>query len=157
MIRTVAVPSASVPRPVSVVNARSMKTSPTTMIAAVGIPRERREACQGRAAVRARAHRGILTLPTRPCHAPPFREHPHQPSRKRYETDDTTEIAVRDQGCGPIPNPDSAGIHMGIPLMSALRDTSTIEGQPGQGTTVPDLGPKQQRPSPLLEAGKPVG
>ena len=51
-------------------------------------------------------------------------------------TDDTITIAVRDKGCGPIPNPDSEGIHMGIPLMSALADTFSIEGEPGQGTSV---------------------
>ena len=51
-------------------------------------------------------------------------------------TDDTIEIAVRDQGCGPRPNPHSEGISMGIPLMSALADTFSIHGKPCQGTTV---------------------
>jgi len=46
------------------------------------------------------------------------------------------DLVVRDQGCGPTPNPDSPGIGMGIPLMSSLSDSLEIQGDAGRGTEV---------------------
>jgi anti-sigma regulatory factor (Ser/Thr protein kinase) len=50
--------------------------------------------------------------------------------------DRALDLAVRDHGCGPLPNPDSQGVGMGIPLMSSLSDRFEINGSPDDGTEV---------------------
>jgi serine/threonine-protein kinase RsbW/stage II sporulation protein AB (anti-sigma F factor) len=49
---------------------------------------------------------------------------------------DELQVTVRDEGCGPLPNPNSEGIGMGIPLMSSLSETFEIKGNPDFGTEV---------------------
>ena len=45
-------------------------------------------------------------------------------------------VTVSDEGCGFLPNPDSEGIGMGLPLMYSLSDRVDIDGRPGCGTVV---------------------
>ena len=45
-------------------------------------------------------------------------------------------VTVSDEGCGFLPNPDSEGIGMGLPLMHGLSDRVDIDGKPGCGTIV---------------------
>ena len=45
-------------------------------------------------------------------------------------------VTVSDEGCGFLPNPDSEGIGMGLPLMYSLSDRVDIDGKPGRGTIV---------------------
>ena len=67
-----------------------------------------------------------------------YRQQPY-PGDLEIETTltyDRLEIAIHDAGCGLSPNPHSEGISLGVPLMSALADKISIEGDPGLGTTV---------------------
>jgi serine/threonine-protein kinase RsbW/stage II sporulation protein AB (anti-sigma F factor) len=45
-------------------------------------------------------------------------------------------VIVADDGCGPVPNPESPGLGMGIPLMTALSESIEIRGEPDRGTEV---------------------
>ena len=49
---------------------------------------------------------------------------------------DRLDLTVRDHGCRPIPNPESPGMGMGIPLMASLSQKFEIHGGPGEGTRV---------------------
>jgi serine/threonine-protein kinase RsbW len=49
---------------------------------------------------------------------------------------DELHVTVRDDGCGPLANPNSEGLSMGIPLMSSLSETVEIKGSAGRGTEV---------------------
>jgi serine/threonine-protein kinase RsbW len=46
------------------------------------------------------------------------------------------QVTVHDQGCGPLPNPNSEGTRMGIPLMTTLSERLEIKGKPGRETEV---------------------
>ena len=50
--------------------------------------------------------------------------------------DSVVEVVVRDQGVGPLPDPESEGAGMGLVLMRSLADRFELEGEPGAGTTV---------------------
>lgn len=52
-------------------------------------------------------------------------------------SDGELEIVISDQGRGMRPNPETAGLGLGLPLMSTLAEELTIaDGEGGRGTDV---------------------
>ncbi len=45
-------------------------------------------------------------------------------------------VAVRDEGRGMLPRPDSPGLGLGLPLIAALSDAFELKGSAGHGTEV---------------------
>ena len=54
---------------------------------------------------------------------------------------------VRDEGSGPIPNPDSDGAGLGLKLIEGLTESHTIVARPDGGTEVRMLFPLNGRPA----------
>jgi anti-sigma regulatory factor (Ser/Thr protein kinase) len=54
---------------------------------------------------------------------------------------------VRDEGSGPIPNPDSDGAGLGLKLIEGLTESHTIHARPDRGTEVRMLFPLNGRPA----------
>ena len=54
---------------------------------------------------------------------------------------------VRDEGSGPLPDPDSEGAGLGLKLIEGLTESHTIIARPDRGTEVRMLFPLNGRPT----------